>query len=138
MRTLALLGAAALVLAGCAGEADPTTTTQTDTTVGSVATTAAPATTVAPDTTEPAEADFTITIAGFSFGPQLTVSVGDVIAVTNEDTFPHTWTSTEGLFDSGTLSGEAVFFHSFDEPGEYQFICSIHPGDMRGSIIVEE
>ena len=124
MRRLATIGIAVIMLAACDGGA------------GDPGTTGAPGTTTAPDTTLPS-ADATITISGFSFGPQLTVSVGDVVAVTNDDAAAHTWTSTDDLFDSGSLSGTAIFTHTFDQPGEYDFFCKIHPGDMMGSIIVE-
>lgn len=134
MRKLAMVGMAAIVLAACNGGGGDTTTTQAD---GGTATSPAPTTTSAPAPTDPTVADATITISGFSFGPQLTVSVGDTVAATNEDALPHTWTSTDGLWNSGTLSGDTVFHHTFDEPGEFDFFCSIHPGDMRGTIIVE-
>lgn len=82
-----------------------------------------------------------------SYAPDsLTVSKGDVITVTNEDTVPHTVTSGSGpqdpnsakLFDTSIImaaeSGE-VDTASL-EPGEYQFYCTVHPF-MKGMITVQ-
>lgn len=98
------------------------------------ATTTAPATTAAPEAT--GEASPTITIAGFAFSGPSTVSVGDTVEVVNNDGVTHTWTSTEdGVFNL-SLAGGASGTYTFEEPGEYQFFCSIHPS-MTGSITVE-
>lgn len=94
------------------------------------------ATTTVPSTTTPQTGDATITISGFSFGEPLTVAVGEEVTVVNQDALPHTWTSSEGIFDSGSLSRGEEFSFAFDEAGEYQFVCSIHP-EMTGSITVE-
>lgn len=80
--------------------------------------------------------DATITIQGFAFGDPITVDAGEEVTVVNADSTAHTWTSTDGLFDSGSLSSGASFNHTFDEAGEYTFFCGIHP-QMTGSITVE-
>lgn len=82
----------------------------------------------------PAEAD--ITIADFAFSGASSVNVGDTVTVTNEDTLAHTWTEVDGGFDSGNLAQGESFEFTFDEAGEYEFICSIHP-EMEGTITVE-
>lgn len=92
--------------------------------------------TSAPAATNPPTDGATITISGFSFGDPLTVDVGAEVTVVNEDATPHTWTSTSGDFDSGSLGQGEEFSYTFDEAGQYEFTCSIHP-DMRGSITVE-
>lgn len=78
-----------------------------------------------------------ITIQGFSFGDPATATVGGSVKVTNNDTTTHTWTSRDGVFDSGRLAEQATFEFVFDEPGEYEFFCTIHPS-MTGSITVTE
>lgn len=91
-----------------------------------------------PTTTAPAatpEAEAMITIEDFSFGAALTVGVGDPLIVVNEDGVPHTWTSDDDIFDSGTLGSGDSFEYAFEEPGEYPFFCEIHPG-MTGTITV--
>jgi|FLYL01.1.fsa_nt_gi plastocyanin len=77
----------------------------------------------------------TITISGFSFGEPLTVPAGTEVMVVNEDQATHTWTSNQGLWDSGNLAPGASFSHTFEEPGEYAFFCAIH-STMGGSLTV--
>ena len=72
----------------------------------------------------------------FAFTGATTVAVGEAVTVTNEDTVSHTWTAVDGEFDSGNLAGGESFEHTFDDAGEFDFFCSIHP-DMAGTITVE-
>jgi len=76
-----------------------------------------------------------ILISGFSFGEPITVSVGQTLVIHNEDAVGHTWTSDDGLFDSGTLGLDEEYTTSLDESGEFAFFCRIHPS-MVGSITV--
>jgi plastocyanin len=62
--------------------------------------------------------------------------VGTPVIVTNEDDVSHTWTSEDDVFDSGSLSQGESFQYTFEDAGEYSFVCTIHPG-MSGSISVE-
>ena len=80
--------------------------------------------------------DAEIAIADFSFSGATSVSVGDTVEVTNNDTVGHTWTASDGTFDSGTLAEGDSFEFTFDEAGEFDFVCSIHP-QMAGTITVE-
>jgi plastocyanin len=129
-----------LILVACAGDGGSETTVPAGDTTTTVTSTSAPdatTTTGGPTTTAGgSDADATITIAGFAYGPPLTVPVGSVVEVVNQDSVAHTWTSTSGVFDSGSLTGGDVFRFTFDEAGEYQFFCGIHP-QMTGSITVE-
>jgi len=81
------------------------------------------------------EAAAVITISGFSFGNPVTIAVGQRVLVTNDDPFSHTWTSADGVFDSGSLGQGDEYTTTFDEPGEYPFFCRIHP-EMSGIITV--
>jgi plastocyanin len=78
-----------------------------------------------------------IVISGFSFAEPITVSVGQTVTIRNDDAVAHTWTSDDGLFDSGTLGQGEEFTTTFEEPGEFSFFCQIHPA-MTGSITVTE
>ncbi len=138
--------AIASFLAACSGTTGETTTTagelvQEPTTTAEAPTDGATTTSAPPSgdespTTTAASADADITIVGFSFTGATSVPVGSTVAVTNEDAVGHTWTSDDGIWDSGTLSSGDTFQFTFDEPGEYNFFCKIHPS-MTGSITVD-
>jgi plastocyanin len=81
-------------------------------------------------------ADAEITIAEFAFSGPESVGVGDTVEVTNNDSVGHTWTAAGGEFDSGTLNSGDSFEFTFEEAGDFDFSCSIHP-NMTGSITVE-
>lgn len=87
-------------------------------------------------TTVAAAEEAVITIEDFSFGQALSVPVGTTVTVTNEDNVSHTWTSDDDVFDSGALANGEAFDFTFDESGEYTFVCEFHP-NMTGSITVE-
>jgi len=76
-----------------------------------------------------------ITIEDFDFGDPATAGVGDTIRVTNKDGVAHTWTSDDDVFNSGSIGPDGEFTFAFDEPGNYEFFCSIHPS-MTGSISI--
>ena len=83
-----------------------------------------------PDATE-------VKIDNFSFGPpELKVSVGTTVTWTNRDDIPHTAVSTDKTFKSKVLCTDDKFSFKFDEPGAYEYHCSIHP-KMRGKVIVQ-
>ena len=72
---------------------------------------------------------------------EITVAVGTTVRWTNEDGVQHTVTSgtrgnPSGMFDE-TVPGGGSFTFTFEEPGTYDYFCSIHPG-MSGAVIVEE
>ena len=48
----------------------------------------------------------------------------------------HTVTSADGLFDSGFLNEGDTWSYTFDEPGEFEYLCTPHPW-MRAKIVVE-
>jgi plastocyanin len=83
-------------------------------------------------------ADHSVAIQDFAFGPaDLTVAVGDTVTWTNNDSAPHTVTSSSGptSFDSGNLATGGTFSFTFDTAGTYAYFCEIHP-DMTGTITV--
>lgn len=81
-------------------------------------------------------ADAEITIADFTFSGPDSVSVGDTVEVTNNDSVGHTWSAVDETFHSGTLASGASFEFTFDEAGEFDYFCQIHP-NMTGTITVE-
>jgi plastocyanin len=79
-----------------------------------------------------------VAVANFAFGPAvLTVTPGTRVTWTNRDTSPHTVTSRDGRFTSseGMDTGDAFSF-VFDQPGTYEYFCSLHPM-MVGKVIVK-
>lgn len=123
-----------LSLTACNGTetaTDPETTTTTATTSEETTTTESAETTAAP-----ANPTLSISIAGFRFSGDDTGSVGDTVQVTNSDSVGHTWTAAEGAFHSGVLSSGDTFTFIFDQPGDYDYFCQIHP-EMTGTITIE-
>ena len=115
--TPALLLAFVLVFTACGGDDESDSTTPTTTTgAGS-------------------DAGATVLIDGFEFAEVADAAVGEEVVVLNQDATSHTWTSTDGSFDSGTIAGGGTFTFTFDTAGEYSFFCSIHPS-MTGSITI--
>lgn len=98
-----------------------------------------------------------VDIIGFDYEPEpVRVSVGQQIVWTNRDAVAHTVTSADESWDSGLMGQGHVFARSFDEPGVYTYICTLHPphpsvrpgaesnaasagggGGMQGKVIVE-
>jgi amicyanin len=79
-----------------------------------------------------------VSIAGFAFNPNtVEVSPGQTVGWVNNDAAPHTTTSRDGRWDSGALRTGQTYTVTFDSPGTYEYICSIHPS-MRGKVVVRE
>ncbi|WP_329499351.1 cupredoxin domain-containing protein [Kitasatospora herbaricolor] len=81
----------------------------------------------------------TVTIKDFAFNPVgVTVAPGATVTVINQDSTAHTVTSvTDGLFDTGDIAGgQTTTFTAPTTPGEYRYICSIHP-NMHGTLTVQ-
>lgn len=78
-----------------------------------------------------------VTIVDFSFMPSsLTISAGDTVRWTNQDAAPHTATSDNGVWDSGTLTTGNSYMRAFDDAGDFPYHCTIHPS-MMASITVQ-
>lgn len=74
----------------------------------------------------------------------LHVKVGSRITWTNDDKTTHTATSGTitsneygKIFDSGYLSKGKSFTFVFDQPGEFEYFCLLHP-TMIGKIVASE
>jgi plastocyanin len=77
-----------------------------------------------------------ISISNFAFNPaSVTVSTGDTVRWTNQDSTTHTVTGSS--FKSGSLAQGDTYEFKFTEPGVYDYACSIHPS-MKGTITVVE
>jgi plastocyanin len=99
----------ALVAAGCAGSEESTTP---------VATT---------------EVEM---VKSYRFDPKvIEVEAGDTVSWTNEDNFTHT-VQVDGQEDHEVGKGESVPI-TFDTPGTYRYVCTLHSQDMDGEVIVK-
>jgi plastocyanin len=116
---IAVLACVAVVLSGCGGS-DSRSPRAGQTSPGPVATT-------------------TLTIKSFAFDPaSITVAVGARVTVKNEDSAPHTVTSSApDTFDTGRIAGnDRGSFTAPAVPGSYDYLCTIHDY-MRGTLIVK-
>ena len=72
----------------------------------------------------------------------LAVQSGDSVTWINDDSAFHSVTSGTydtplELFDSGYMDPFETFSYTFDDPGTYEYYCTLHPW-MEGEIIVRE
>lgn len=114
----------------------PTCTTP-PATEAAVATEAAPVATEAAPATEPAPAaNVAVSIENFAFNQAtIEIPVGTTVTWTNNDAAPHTVTSDDGAFDSGSLDQGQTFSFTFTTPGQFAYHCNFHPG-MQATIVV--
>jgi plastocyanin len=126
----------AVLLAGCGDTrsgTDAAAQTDTPTSMAGMAMPAAPAA-GADDT--PVATD-TVKIENFAFSPTVvTVKVGTTVTWTNNDTDPHTVTSTnDGPIKSPTMQQGDTFHYTFAQPGKFEYLCTIHPF-MTATVVV--
>ena len=77
-----------------------------------------------------------ITIASLAFHPaEIEISAGSTVEWINQDSMPHTATSTTGAFDTGTILQNGTARHTFDNPGTFPYFCAFHT-NMTGTITV--
>ena len=110
MRKFLLPGvAAAVVAAGCAGSGDSS----------------------APVATTEVEMG-----KSYRFDPKIIeVEAGETVTWANEDNFTHT-VQVDGREDHQVGKGESVSI-TFDTPGTYRYVCTLHSQDMDGEVIVK-
>ena len=78
-----------------------------------------------------------VTIDGFAFKPPVvTVKAGDTIEWRNDDPVPHTATSKQAGFDSGSIAAGATWRYVAKKKGRFAYACKFHP-IMKGEIVVE-
>ena len=99
---------------------------------------------------DPSEAPSEVAMELVAYKPErLEVKAGTSVTWSQRDPGAHTVTSgtveqggagvtpePDELFDSGSLSTDDTFEHTFEEPGTYPYFCSLHPATMRGEIVV--
>ena len=71
------------------------------------------------------------------FAPEpIQAKVGEVVAWTNEDAAPHNATITGSTCATKMLSAGQTGAIVFTAPGTYPYTCTIHPTQMKGTIVV--
>jgi plastocyanin len=72
----------------------------------------------------------------YRFDPKtIEVEAGATVTWRNEDNFTHT-VEVEGQDDHKVGKGESVEI-TFDDPGTYDYVCTLHRQDMDGTVIVK-
>jgi plastocyanin len=71
---------------------------------------------------------------------EIEIAIGTTVVWVQEGSFPHTVTSDDGLFDSGTLRTGGSFEFIFTEAGVFPYHCEFHGGPggsgMSGTVTV--
>jgi amicyanin len=87
-----------------------------------------------------AESAAEIHIKNFTFGPvSLKIKTGTPVTWINDDEEPHNVVNVgmpTRVFRSGGMDGDDRYSFTFDKPGTYQYICSVHPY-MHGEVVVQ-
>lgn len=105
---LPAVAAAALVAAGCAGSGE---------------------------SGEPVATTEVEMVKSYRFDPEvIEVEAGETVTWANEDNFTHT-VQVDGQEDREVGRGESVSI-TFDTPGTYRYVCTLHSQDMDGQVIV--
>lgn len=149
--------AACVILAGaaCGGEQgdEGSGASRTEETTAAATTTALEESTAAPEAeaTEPttgraetaetgeAREAVVVRIKGLKYEPSVVeVAAGTTVRWVNDDPADHTVTSEEagGPLASGVFEAGGSFEYTFEEPGEFAYVCEVHPF-MKGMIVVE-
>ena len=69
-----------------------------------------------------------IIIENFVFAPaEVTVTPGTKVTWINKDEAPHTATSVGQKFNSGGLDTGDKYSFIFNDKGDYEYICTLHP-----------
>jgi len=81
----------------------------------------------------------------------ITINVGEQVVWKNTSSYFHnvvndpqrainrmdvSFPSGANAFGSALLQPNAVFYHTFDRPGAYHYVCTIHETSMKGTVIV--
>ena len=78
----------------------------------------------------------TVSIANFAFAPAaLTIARGETVTWVNNDGAPHGLAYKDGAQGTDLLLPAASFGRTFDKPGSYDYVCSVHPY-MSGRVVV--
>jgi len=93
---------------------------------------------VAPPSGEPGATVARVAIGDNTFSPAaLEVSVDDEVVWRHNGENPHTVTFADDGPDSGNLANGETYRLTFEEAGEFSYVCAIH-SQMQGTVTVSE
>ncbi len=70
----------------------------------------------------------TVEMVNFAYRPtELTVRPGTKVTWRNRDSVPHSATARDGSWDTGLFDGGTERSVNFEEEGEWEYYCTIHP-----------
>ncbi|HEU5422380.1 MAG TPA: cupredoxin domain-containing protein [Nitrolancea sp.] len=98
-----------------------------------------PPPTIAATPSAPVAAEVQVKIVNFAFEPAtITIKPGTTVVWTNTSPTQHTTTSRQpaNVWDSGIMDSGAVFRFTFQQAGEFDYWCALHP-EMLGKVIVK-
>lgn len=81
-----------------------------------------------------------VAIGSYFFVPNfVTAEVGDSVRWLNGGNESHSAVAKDNppRWDSGALAPGTTFTWTFSEPGYFEYECTLHPGLMEGTIVVE-
>lgn len=80
-----------------------------------------------------------ILISSMAFGPAtLQVKVGTTVRWVNHDVVAHTVFANDQSFTSAVLDPGTYFNYTFSKAGIFEYVCGIHPQQMKAKIEVKE
>jgi plastocyanin len=83
----------------------------------------------------PVETTEVLMAKSYAFEPKrIAVDAGATVTWRNDDNFTHT-VQVDGQEDHRVDQGGTVSI-TFDEPGTYHYVCTLHERDMDGEVIV--
>jgi plastocyanin len=80
----------------------------------------------------------TVTIKNIAYNPPtIQIHPGQTVTWKFADgPTPHTVTADDHSFDSGMMSS-GQFSHRFDAAGTFTYTCTVHPQQMKGTVVVQ-
>jgi plastocyanin len=88
------------------------------------------------DSSEPVATTDVSMAKSYRFDPKtIAVDAGATVTWTNDDNFTHT-VKVDGQEDHKVGRGDSVSI-TFDTPGTYHYVCTLHSKDMDGEVIVQ-
>ena len=81
--------------------------------------------------------EVSVMIKNFDYSPmEMNIAAGTTVVWKNLDGEPHTIASVDGMFRSPALDQNDSYSFTFNRPGVFKYVCSIHP-KMRATITVK-